>query len=138
MKQLVSLVCLATWAIASPAFADPPRHNVVLFVPDGLRAGIVTPEAAPTFAEIRDTGVNFANSHSLFPTFTMPNSSGMATGHYLGDTSIFGNTIYAGFPIPSVAAARMAFIENDAVLGDIDEHYSGNYIDEETILHVAH
>jgi hypothetical protein len=32
----------------------------------------------------------------------------------------------------------MAFIENDGVLGDIDEHFSGNFIDEETILHVAH
>jgi arylsulfatase A-like enzyme len=122
----------------SPALSASPRHNVVLFVPDGLRAGIVTPEIAPAFSEIRDKGVNFANSHSLFPTFTMPNSSGMATGHYLGDTSIFGNNIYAGFPIPSARNASMAFIENDAVLGDIDEHFSGNYIDEETILHVAH
>jgi len=64
------------FAIA-PASADPSRHNVILFVPDGLRAEIVTPELAPTIADIRDKGVHFANSHSLFPTFTMPNSSGM-------------------------------------------------------------
>ena len=138
VKQLFSCACLAAFVIAAPAFADAPRHNVVLFVPDGLRAGMVTPETAPTFAEVRDKGVNFVNSHSLFPTFTMPNSSGMATGHYLGDTSIFSNTIYAGFPIKTVSNARMAFIEHDGVLGDIDEHFSGNYIDEETILHVAH
>ena len=37
-------------------------------------------------AAIRDQGVNFANPHSLFPTFTMPNASGLATGHFLGDT----------------------------------------------------
>ncbi len=80
MKQFCSLMCLAALTDISPAFADAPRHNVILFVPDGLRAGIVTPETAPTFADIRDKGVNFANSHSLFPTFTMPNSSGMATG----------------------------------------------------------
>jgi predicted AlkP superfamily pyrophosphatase or phosphodiesterase len=138
MKYLCTLIGFAALAVAQPAFADGPQHNVLLFVPDGLRAGMVTPETAPTFAEVRDKGVNFANSHSLFPTFTMPNSSGMATGHYLGDTSIFSNTVYAGFPIKSVANARMAFIENDGVLGDIDEHFSGNYIDEETILHVAH
>ncbi len=138
MKHLCALIGFTVLAAAAPALADGPQHNVVLFVPDGLRAGMVTPETAPTFAEVRDKGVNFANSHSLFPTFTMPNSSGMATGHYLGDTSIFSNTIYAGFPIKTVSNARMAFIENDGVLGDIDEHFSGNYIDEETILHVAH
>lgn len=134
----IFFVLLIALASISPTLADAPRHNVILFVPDGLRSGIVTPETAPTFASIRDEGVNFANSHSLFPTFTMPNSSGMATGHYLGDTSIFGNVLYAGFPIPSAKSARIAFIENDGVLGDIDEHFSGNFIDEETILHVAH
>ena len=131
-------VFLAAVAGISPALADAPRHNVILFVPDGLRPGSVTPETAPAIAEIRDKGVNFANSHSLFPTFTMPNSSGMATGHYLGDTSVFGNVLYAGFPIKSAKSARIAFIENDGVIGDIDEHFSGNFIDEESVLHVAH
>ena len=46
--------------------ADTPR-NVILFVPDGLRALAVTPETAPTMAAVRDQGVNFANPHSLFP-----------------------------------------------------------------------
>lgn len=134
------LVCwgIATFVGVVPAVADAPKHNVVLFVPDGLRPSIVTPETAPTFAEIRDKGVNFVNSHSLFPTFTMPNSSGMATGHYLGDTGVFGNVLYAGFIIRSETAARLAFIENDGIIGDIDNHFAGNFIDEETILHVAH
>jgi arylsulfatase A-like enzyme len=123
---------------AVPVSADAPKHNVILFVPDGLRQEMVTPESAPTFAEIRDTGVNFLNSHSLFPTFTMPNSSGMATGHYLGDTGVFGNVLYAGFPIRTAKSARLSFIENDGILGDIDDHFAGNFIDEETILHVAH
>jgi len=131
-KHLISCAFLAVFASAAPAFADASRHNVVLFVPDGLRAGIVTPETAPTFAEIRDKGVNFANSHSLFPTFTMPNSSGMATGHHLGDTGVFGNVLYAGFPIKAASSARMAFIEMNRVLGDIDDHFAGNFIDEET------
>ncbi len=62
----------------------------------------------------RDKGVNFINTHSLFPTFTMPNSSGMATGHYLGDTGVFGNVLYAGFPIRTAASARLSFIETMA------------------------
>ncbi|MET0432257.1 MAG: alkaline phosphatase family protein [Hyphomicrobium sp.] len=129
---------MATLLGSASAHADAPKHNVVLFVPDGLRRDIVTSETAPTIADIRDKGVNFVNSHSLFPTFTMPNSSGMATGHYLGDTGVFGNVLYAGFIIRTASAARLAFIENDGIIGDIDEHFAGNFIDEETILHVAH
>ena len=139
---MLTRLCLPLWlalfSATAPALADSPRHNVILFVPDGLRAEIVSPELAPTIADIRDKGVHFVNSHSLFPTFTMPNSSGTATGHYLGDTGVFGNVLYAGFPIKNANAARIAFIENDAIIGDIDEHFSGNFIDEETILHVAH
>ncbi|MFA5957121.1 alkaline phosphatase family protein [Hyphomicrobium sp.] len=138
LKQLLTGACVAVFLGATPAFADAPRHNIILFIPDGLRHHLVTPETAPTFAEIRDKGVNFVNSHSLFPTFTMPNSSGMATGHYLGDTGVFGNVLYAGFPIRTAASARLSFIENDGIIGDIDDHFSGNFIDEETILHVAH
>ena len=70
--------------IASAQNARP--HNVILFVPDGLRGRIVTPQTAPAMAEVRDKGVNFTNPHSLFPTFTTANASAMATGHYLGDT----------------------------------------------------
>ena len=75
--------------VASLAQAQDRPHNVILFVPDGLRALSVTPESAPTMAELRDRGVNFKNPHSLFPTFTMLNSSGMATGHHPGDTGDF-------------------------------------------------
>ena len=77
-------------ASAGPAFAqNATPHNLILFVPDGLRGRIVTTETAPAMAEMRDKGVNFRNSHSLFPTFTMANASAMATGHYLGDTGDF-------------------------------------------------
>jgi arylsulfatase A-like enzyme len=138
LKQLFPCACLLVFFGVAPALADAPKHNVILFVPDGLRHKLVTPETAPTFAAIRDKGVNFVNSHSLFPTFTMPNSSGMATGHYLGDTGVFGNVLYAGFIIRSAKSARLAFIENDGIIGDIDDHFAGNFIDEETILHVAH
>ena len=116
--------------------ADTPR-NVILFVPDGLRALAVTPETAPTMAAVRDQGVNFANPHSLFPTFTMPNSSGMSTGHELGDTGTFSNTIFTGYPVPQAGGSVTPFIENDAVLGDIDEHFAGNYVDEESIVKAA-
>src|SRR6201982_2270644 len=81
-----------------PALAhNAAPRNLILFVPDGLRGRIVTPQTAPAMAEVRDKGVNFKNSHSLFPTFTMANGSAMSTGHYLGDTGTFSNTIWTKY-----------------------------------------
>jgi len=97
----------------------------------------VTAENAPTFAAIRDQGVNFANPHSLFPTFTTPNASAMATGHYLGDTGDFSNTIYSGYPVPGAGGSLTPFLESDPVLGDVDEHFAGDYLDEVTLLKAA-
>jgi hypothetical protein len=126
---------LAMTSAASAQNATP--RNLILFVPDGLRALKVTPETAPAMAALRDKGVNFKNPHSLFPTFTMPNSSGMATGHHLGDTGIYSNTIYTGYPVGAAAGSMTPFLENDPVLGDVDDHFAGNYLDEETILSAA-
>ena len=112
-------------------------HNLVLFIPDGLRALKVTPDTAPAMAAVRDKGVNFKNPHSLFPTFTMANSSAMSTGHYLGDTGTFSNTIFTGYTSVPAGDTVVPFIENDAVLGDIDEHFKSDYLDEETILKLA-
>jgi hypothetical protein len=112
-------------------------HNLILFVPDGLRALKVTADTAPAMADVRDKGVNFKNPHSMFPTFTMANSSAMATGHYLGDTGTFSNTIFTGYTSAPAGDTVVPFIENDAVLGDVDEHFGGDYLNEETILKLA-
>jgi arylsulfatase A-like enzyme len=139
MKRFVLLTGLALSCICagSAGARSTTRHNVVLFVPDGLRALIVTRETAPTMAAVRDQGVNFRNSHALFPTFTTPNASAMATGHYLGDTGDFSNTIYTGFPVPGAGDSVTPFLESDPVLGDVDEHFAGDYVDEATILRIA-
>src|SRR5215470_15651513 len=130
-----SLFTLAAGAASAQNTATP--HNLILFVPDGLRALKVTPQTAPAMAEVRDKGVNFKNPHSMFPTFTMANSSAMSTGHYLGDTGTFSNTIYTAFSSAPAGDTVVPFIENDAVLGDIDEHFKSDYLDEETILKLA-
>jgi arylsulfatase A-like enzyme len=120
--------------LALPAAAQQAPRNVVLFVADGLRAHSVTPESAPTMAAIRDQGVNFSNPHALFPTFTMPNSSGLATGHMLGDTGTFSNTMFVGYPVKDAAGSVTPFIENDKVLENLDAHFAEDYVNEETIL----
>src|SRR5271169_6660382 len=129
-----SILATASALAQAPA---PQPHNVVLFVADGLRSRMVDDSTAPTMAAIARDGVSLRNSHSLFPTFTTANASGMATGHMLGDTGDFSNTIYAGFPVPGANNTSTPFLENDAVLGDVDEHFAGNYLDEATILKMA-
>lgn len=133
-----SAILQATLACA--AFAQTPAaapHNVVLFVADGLRFRMVDDRTAPAMAAIARNGVTLRNGHALFPTFTTANASAMATGHMLGDTGDFSNTIYAGFQVPGAGNSLTPFLESDAVLGDIDEHFSGNYLDEATILKLA-
>src|SRR5262245_775769 len=120
---------------ASAALAQ--TNNVILFVPDGLRALSVTSEAAPTMADVRDKGVNFKNPHSVFPTFTTANASAMATGHHLGDTGDFSNTIYTGRPVPGANNSVTPFLENNRVMGEVDQLFGGDYLNEETILKAA-
>src|SRR5262245_6916456 len=96
--------------------------NLILFIPDGLRPGSVTPGSAPALARVRDQGVNFVNSHSVFPTLTMVNASAMGTSHYPGDTGNFANTIYTGFAVQSANGSVAPMIENNAMLGEINDH----------------
>ncbi len=119
------------------------KRNVILFIADGLRHGSVNPTDAPTLLALRQMGVHFVNSHSIFPTFTTANASVMATGHLLGDTGDFSNTLHPGYAIFNTgnfgkpAGTLTPFVENDQVLGDLDDHFNGNYLNEETILSIA-
>jgi arylsulfatase A-like enzyme len=146
---LAALLTLAAGAppsaLAAPAPAPATHaahaatvpHNVILFVPDGLRSVLVGAATAPAMDRVQRFGVRFTNSHSIFPTFTTPNASAIATGHYLGDTGDFSNTIYTGFHVPGAADSVTPFVESDVVLGDIDDHFAGNYLDETTLLAAA-
>src|SRR6478736_4386273 len=139
MRRAILLLSasLTTLFVGAAAAQNNTPHNIVLFVPDGLRGGIVTPESAPAMAGVRDKGVNFRNSHSLFPTFTTANASAMATGHHLGDTGDFSNTIFTGYPVGAAGGTVTPFLESDPVLHDADEHFGGDYLNEETILKIA-
>jgi hypothetical protein len=130
-------IVAAVFGSAASAQTPPRPHNVVLFVADGLRSRMVDDGTAPTMAALARAGVTLRNSHALFPTFTTANASAMATGHMLGDTGDFSNTIDAGFEVPGAGKSLTPFLESDPVLGDVDEHYSGNYLDEATILKLA-
>ncbi|MFO1074451.1 MAG: alkaline phosphatase family protein [Geminicoccaceae bacterium] len=135
-KPLVAGLLLGMSTFAAAAFAADQPHNVILFVADGLRGAMVDDQNAPNLAQLARQGVHLRNGHSLFPTFTTANASAMATGHYFGDTGDYSNTIHVGFPVPSANGTVTPFIENDLVLGDLDQHF-GDYLDEPTILRLA-
>jgi hypothetical protein len=151
MKKILLLLiaAVAVWPASSTFFAKQGApsgggtRNIVIVVFDGLRAGSVNATEAPTMDWIRTHGVSFANSHSLFPTFTTANASAIATGHYLGDTGDFSNTFYIGQPIflssnfGRPPGTYSPYIENDSVLGDLDTIFNGNYLGEETLLSAA-
>jgi len=131
--RLKTAILSASFAILSAVTASAQNstpRNLILFVPDGLRGRIVTAETAPAMAAVRDKGVNFKNPHSLFPTFTIANASAMATGHYLGDTGTFSNTIYTGYPVEHANGSVTPFLEVDlgAEHGPVWKQKTENYL----------
>jgi arylsulfatase A-like enzyme len=135
--------CAILLTTTTLAAAQAPSHrNVIIFVADGLRRGSVTADDMPTFAMLRAKGVDFRNSHSVFPTFTTANASVIATGHALGDTGDFSNVIYPGVlntqrNTPDSTGSITPFLEADDVLADLNSYYGGNYLGEQTLLSAA-
>lgn len=143
-RRAIAVVWCGSCAVGASLAADPPRptgRNVIVFVADGLRAASVNPADAPTLDRLRREGVWFADSHSVYPTFTTPNASAIATGHALGDTGNFGNTLYTGSRLfeggtfGNPTGSSTPFLENDQVLADTNRHWEGGrYLSETSLL----
>ena len=132
---LLGLFVLPTAAQESSSAARGGRpHNVIIFVADGLRYGSIEPGNAPNLARLKREGVDFTNSHSLFPTITTVNASAITTGHYIGDTGDFGNTLYTAMPMDTMKGEPIAALENDAVLAEMNQKFGGNYLNEDTLF----
>jgi predicted AlkP superfamily pyrophosphatase or phosphodiesterase len=134
-------VLLALAAIACPC-ARAQKHNVIIFVADGLRRGSVNATDTPALYMVRKTGVDFDNSHAVYPTLTTANASAIATGHGLGDTGDYANTLYPGVwlskpDILAPAGTIAPFLENDEILADLNSAFNGNYLGERPLLSVA-
>jgi arylsulfatase A-like enzyme len=109
-----------------------PAHTVILFVWDGLRPDSITREDTPALAELQASGARFDRHHAIYPSFTMVNAAGFATGAYPAEHAYFGNTIYVGDS--SIAAGddsagkpiawmQPVFTEDGALLRLLDAHY---------------
>src|SRR5436309_12214816 len=75
---------------------------VIVFVVDGLRPDAITAEDTPTLMKMRSEGVDFADSHAVFPTVTRVNAAALTTGTQPGTNGIVGNRMY----VPGVDAGR--------------------------------
>jgi arylsulfatase A-like enzyme len=138
MSMTMGAIAVVATVLLWTTFTPKSPHNVILFVADGLRSGVVTPDTAPELASVRAQGVDFANSHSLYPTITTPNASAIATGHGVGDTGDFGNNLYEGpkplaFPVGSLIAP----VEDDASLSLLNRRYDGDFLTEKSLLAAA-
>jgi len=129
--------CLAAASQAAPKHAAGPARNVIVFVADGLRYGSVTQQSAPTMWRLQHEGVDFQNSHSIYPTLTTANASAIATGHYLGDTGDYANTLYLGYPVAARHNATLTFLEDDAILHDVKTHFGAEYLGQTTLMQAA-
>ncbi len=134
--RFAAALVLCLIAAALPAQAGPKR-NIVIFVADGLRYASVTPETAPTMTKVRLQGVDFVNSHAVYPTLTTANASAIATGHFLGDTGDYANTLYTGFPVPCHLNTTITFVEDDCILRDLKEHFPQDYLGQTTLIQAA-
>jgi hypothetical protein len=98
---------LAVVAATLPAEAGRATLNIVLVL-DGLRPDAITAGETPNLWKLRREGVDFVNSHSVFPTVTRVNATAIATGTYPGHNGMVGNSIYVRAVDP-----RHAFSNDD-------------------------
>ncbi|MDP9103514.1 MAG: alkaline phosphatase family protein [Pseudomonadota bacterium] len=139
-RKTVLVLTLAAITVVTAAawwMGHERPHNVIIFVADGLRSRIVNPQTAPEMASIRREGVDFANSHSLFPTVTTVNASVIATGHQVGDTGNFGNAFWVGQSTNPASPTNFAVVEDEDVQRGLAKVYGGNYLNEESLLAAA-
>ncbi|TXH03951.1 MAG: phosphodiesterase [Nevskiaceae bacterium] len=108
---------------------------------DGLRPDSVNAVDTPNLYALRESGVNFQDNHSTYPTFTMMNGSSFATGSFPKTSGFYGNTFWtppqgAGNTIPAGQGASGAtqdyvdpvFTEDYQVLSTLNNYYGGQLL----------
>jgi arylsulfatase A-like enzyme len=90
-------LCLGLACAAAVALSQPPAPSdrlVAIFVVDGLRPDSINAEDTPTIDRLRLEGVEYLNSHSVFPTSTRVNAATLVTGTSPARHGIVGNSMF--------------------------------------------
>ena len=131
-----------TTASTTPAAPTAPAATrTIIMVWDGLRPDSVNATDTPNLYALRQSGVNFSDNHSTYPTFTMMNSSSFATGSFPKTSGFYGNTFWtppqgASNAIPAGSGAGGSaqdyqdpvFTEDYAVLTTLNDYYGGQLL----------
>lgn len=131
-----------TTASTTPAAPTAPAATrTIIMVWDGLRPDSVNATDTPNLYALRQSGVNFSDNHSTYPTFTMMNSSSFATGSFPKTSGFYGNTFWtppqgANNAIPAGSGAGGSaqdyqdpvFTEDYAVLTSLNDYYGGQLL----------
>jgi arylsulfatase A-like enzyme len=102
---------------------------VVVFVVDGLRPDSITAEDTPTLHRLRTDGVDFIDSHAVFPTVTRVNAATLATGAQPGTHGIVGNQMF----VPAVDPARAFGTDSHRRLLELDRVTGGRLVHVTTL-----
>lgn len=124
---------------SSPAAVTPTR--TIIMVWDGLRPDSVNAVDTPNLYALRQSGVNFSDNHSTYPTFTMMNGSSFATGSFPKTSGFYGNTFWTPpqgssntIPVGLSAAGTNQdytdpiFTEDYQVLTTLNAYYGGQLL----------
>jgi arylsulfatase A-like enzyme len=127
-------------ATATPTPSQAATRTIVM-VWDGLRPDDVNATDTPNLFALQQAGVQFADNHSTYPTFTMMNGSSFATGSFPKTSGFYGNTFWTppqgvANTIPAGKGAGGAaqdyvdpvFTEDYAVLNTLNDYYGGQLL----------
>jgi arylsulfatase A-like enzyme len=108
------------------AYAQSPAKAALhlVFVIDGLRPDSITASETPTLFRLKNEGVTFDNSHSIFPTVTRVNASSLTTGMQPARHGMMGNQVF----IPAVDPVKVFNNDNFMPLLKLGEVTGGNIL----------
>ena len=106
-KTIISLIAVlgltTNLAVSSGSSTKTARNAIqwrsaarliLIVVMDGLRPDSINQEDTPTVFRLRREGVNYVNSHSVFPTVTRVNAAAISTGHYPDVNGLMSNSMF--------------------------------------------
>lgn len=121
--------------------STPAPTRTIIMVWDGLRPDSINASDTPNLYALRQSGVNFTDNHSTYPTFTMMNGSSFATGAFPKTSGFYGNTFWtppqgSGNTIPAGNTASgtaqdyvdPVFTEDYQVLTTLDSYYGSQLL----------
>lgn len=143
MAGVVAVLALSGCASDSPndSSSQLSATRTILMVWDGLRPDSVNATDTPNLFALRQSGANFVDNHSTYPTFTMMNGSSLATGSFPKTSGFYGNTFWTPpqgsgntIPVGNSAAGTPqdytdpVFTEDYQVLTTLNDYYGGQLL----------